>query len=399
MKNRISKFFQHPFFSDHRTLLALWLLLPVFIFLKTFFHAVPDNTYDIFRYVYEHTTQQITLYGEYLGEYTDENHYGPFFSIFVAPFAILPLWVGYALWLITMVMIPYIAIRLSDFSKERQIFILWFCSIEMLNCIFQAQFNGVIAGIILLSFTLVEKERDEWATLCLLVGTFIKLYGIVGLAFFFFSRHKYKFILSLIVWSIVLFCLPMLISSPSYIVSQYKDWYESLTIKNQLNIVSWDQNISLLGIVRRWSGCTTYSDLWVIIPGLLLFAFTYFRFSQWQNRAFRETVCASVMMFVCLFSTGTESYGHIISILGVSIWYTAAPWKRNKLDIALMIFAFILTSMSPSDLFPAYLRKTYVIPYSLKALPISLIWFKLCYEMITNDYAKTSKETSETTMA
>jgi len=389
---QIRHFFHKPFFTDHRTLFALWLLLPIFIFLKTYFHGVPDNTYDIFRYVYEHTFRGVTLYGEYPGEYTDENHYGPFFSIFVAPFAVLPLWVGYALWLVAMTMILYFAIRVSGFSRQRQIFILWFCAVEMLNCIFQAQFNGVIAGVILLSYVLVEKEHDEWATLAMLVGTFIKLYGIVGLAFFFFSRHKTKFIVSFIVWSVVLFCLPMLISSPQYVVSQYVDWYESLSVKNQLNITSWDQNISLLGIVRRWSGCQTYSDLWVIIPGLLLFAATYFRVSQWKHVTFRETVCASVMMFVTLFSTGTESYGHIISMLGVAIWYTAAPWQRSRWDIALLVFAFILTSMSPSDLFPAYLRKTYVIPYSLKALPITIIWFKLCHEMLTKDYAATTQK-------
>jgi len=386
---KIKALLRHPFFSDYRTLLALWLLMPLFILLKTYVHGVPDNTYDIFRYVYEHTVRQLPLYGEYPGEYTDENHYGPFFSVFVAPFAVLPLWVGYGLWLVAMTMVLYLAVRTSGFSRRRQVFILWFCAVEMLNCIFQAQFNGVIAGLLLISYAMVERERDEWATLAMLVGTFIKLYGIVGLAFFFFSRHKVRFVLSFLGWSAVLFCLPMLLSSPQYVVEQYAGWYESLTVKNQLNIVSWDQNISLLGIVRRWTGNTSYSDLWVIVPGLLLFALGYFRVSQWRHVAFRETVAASVMMFVTLFSTGTESYGHIISMLGVAIWYTAAPWTRTRWDVALMVFAFVLTSMSPSDLFPAYLRKTYVIPYSLKALPIALVWLKLCYEMLTKDYAAT----------
>ena len=48
---------------------------------------------------------------------------------------------------------------------------------------------------------------------------------------------------------------------------------------------------------------------------------------------------------------------------------------------------FILSSMSPSDLFPAYLRKEWVQPYALKALPVTLVWLKLCYEMMTKDYA------------
>ena len=71
----------------------------------------------------------------------------------------------------------------------------------------------------------------------------------------------------------------------------------------------------------------------------------------------------------------------------MGIWYVAVPWKRSKWDVALMVFAFILTSMSPSDLFPAFLRKQYVQPYALKALPCILIWGKLMWEMYTKDYA------------
>ena len=47
----------------------------------------------------------------------------------------------------------------------------------------------------------------------------------------------------------------------------------------------------------------------------------------------------------------------------------------------------MLTSLSPSDLFPAYLRREWVQPYALKALPVVLVWLKLCYEMLNKDYA------------
>jgi hypothetical protein len=95
-------------------------------------------------------------------------------------------------------------------------------------------------------------------------------------------------------------------------------------------------------------------------------------------------------MFVVLFSTGSESSGYIIALVGVVIWYTACPWQRTRWDIFLMVFVFILSSLSPSDLFPAFLRKQYVQPYALKALPVVLVWFQLCYEMLTRDYSKTS---------
>ena len=56
------------------------------------------------------------------------------------------------------------------------------------------------------------------------------------------------------------------------------------------------------------------------------------------------------------------------------------------MGLALLIFAFILTSFSPSDLFPKYLRDEFVRPYALKALPCVMIWLKLTYELLTRDY-------------
>ena len=178
----------------------------------------------------------------------------------------------------------------------------------------------------------------------------------------------------------------MLVSSPEYVVGQYQEWFASLIGKNGENQESIAQNISLIGMSHRVSGLS-FSDLWIILPGILLFALPYLRFSQYKHTAFRQTLLASVLMFVVLFSTGSESSGYIIPFVGIVIWYTAAPWQRTRWDIALLVFAFVLSSLSPSDLFPAYLRKEWVQPYALKALPVTLIWLKLCYEMYTKDYA------------
>lgn len=340
----------------------------------------------IFKGVFWHVWNQTSLFIEYPQEYFDVNHYGPLFSLVIAPFAVVPDWLGMILWCVALSLFLYVAIRKSDLTKYQQVFILWFCAHELLTALFMQQFNIAIAAIILLAFFLIEKERDTEAAFFIVLGTLVKLYGILGLAFFFFSKHKCRFVVSLVIWSIVLFALPMLISSPEYIVNQYQEWYYCLIEKNGENLNSLHQNISLLGMVRKISGLMTYSDLWLLIPGTLLFAIPYLRFSQYKNVAFRQTLLASVMMFLVLFSTGSESNGYITPFVGIVIWYTAAPWKRTNWDVALLIFAFVLSSLSPSDLFPAYLRKEWVQPYALKALPVTLIWFKLCYEMYTKDY-------------
>lgn len=275
-----------------------------------------------------------------------------------------------------------------DFSDRKKFFIYLFCVNELLTALFLSQFNIVIAAIILITYFYVDKEQDIMATLCIAIGLLTKVYGVVGLAFFFFSKHKFKFCISFVCWMLLFIILPMLISNPEYIWEQYQEWVQTLIAKNGKNLFAPDENISLLGIIRKVSGCSSYSDLWLIIPGLALFCIPYLRINQYKNKAFRETLLASVMMFVVLFSTGSESYGYIIALIGVVIWYTSSPWQRNKWDIALLIFAFILTSLSPGDLFPRVIREAYVKPYSLKALPVVLIWIKLCYEIITRNYEK-----------
>lgn len=386
------RFFRKPFFSDPRTLLGLWLLLPVISGLMKVHRC---NNFLIFKGVFWHTWHGTPLYEAYPQEYFDVNHYGPLFSVVVAPFAVLPHPLGLFLWLIVMAYLLFLTIRKLPLTWKKQVFIYWFCAHELLTALFMSQFNIIIAAIIIATWYCIEKEKEPWAACLIMLGTFVKLYGIVGLAFFFFSRHKLKFILWGFIWAAVFFVLPMLISSPEYIIGQYKAWYVCLGEKNGENMFSIMQNVSLLGIVRKVTHCASYSDLWLIVPGMILFCLPYLRLKQYKNQAFRYAYLASVMLFVVLFSTGSESSGYITALLGVAIWYVTAPWKRNKWDIGLMVFAFILTSMSPSDLFPAYIRKTFVQPYALKALPCVIIWFKLVYEMLVRDYAPVAVEEKE----
>lgn len=380
---RARRFFHHPFFSDPRTLVGLWLLLGVVSALTKLNKC---NNFLIFKGVFWHAWNQTPLYAPYPEEYFDTNHYGPLFSLVIAPFAVTPHPVGLIMWQVMLALCLYVAVRRMPLRWGGQVFVLWFCAHELLTALFMSQFNIAIAAIVVATWCCVERGREPWAALLIVVGTLVKLYGIVGLTFFLFSRHKMRFAVWLLVWAAVLFVLPMLISSPGYIVEQYREWYASLTAKNAENLFAGGQNISLLGMVRKLSGVATYSDLWLIVPGLALFALPLLRLRQWGHAPFRLTLLASVLMFTVLFSTGSESSSYIIAFVGVALWYVAAPWQRSRWDVALLVLAFVLTSMSPSDLFPAYVRREWVQPYALKALPCVLIWLKLTAEMLTNDY-------------
>lgn len=100
--------------------------------------------------------------------------------------------------------------------------------------------------------------------------------------------------------------------------------------------------------------------LWLILGGLIIFGLPYLRIAQYKYKAFRHALLASVLLFVVLFSTGSfKDPVPIIAFVGVGIWYWSVPGSV-QVGYCTDGFAFILTSFSPSDLFPAYLRKEFV---------------------------------------
>lgn len=371
--------------SDFRVIFAGWLIMALIPWLSRWLRDVFDLDYSIFYHSFWHAWQQMPLYIIYP---EDGNYflYGPLFTVLMAPLAVLPYQLGRLLWMLIITVVPFWSIRKTCFTRYQQVFILWFVAAEAYLCTLDSESNSLILAILIFSFYLIDKEEDRWAALLIALGTTTKLFGIVGLAFLPFSHHKLKLIGWTAAWTAILLVLPMLVFGVDYIAQQYMAWYDVLVHKNDLNQFAAGQNVSLLGIVRKVSGCATYSDLWLMIPGMVLFALPYLRFKQYQHTAFRQTILASVLMFIILFATSSENYGYIIAMTGVAIWYTAAPWKRSKWDVALMVLAFILTSMSSSDLFYKPLWREVIKPYSLKALPMTIIWLKLTYELCKRDY-------------
>lgn len=376
MKNRLT----NPLY-----LAILWIGM---VLVRTFLKSI-DNNYFIFSHSFKHAVDGLSLYAEYPKEYGDLFLYGIPFTAVIAPFAILPPLLGSMLWCLANVMLLFFAIKQLGLERWKFAFVILFCTNELFTSLIAQQYNIAVAGMIILSFALIEKKKDFWAALLIMFGTMTKLYGIVGLAFFFFSKRKWVLIGGLLFWGIFLFLLPMIYSSPEYVMNSYREWAEILLYKNSMNAFCDYTNISFLGMVRKISQAAQYSDLWLIIPGLILFATPYLRINQYQYNRFRLHFLSSVLLFMTLFSTGTENWGYIGCIAGVGIWYVNTPTKNKTpiLNNILLIFCFILTSLSPTDIFPTSVYRSLVVPYALKALPCTLIWFKIIWEQLTQDFS------------
>ncbi|MBB5394478.1 glycosyltransferase family 87 protein [Mucilaginibacter sp. AK015] len=374
-------------------ILSLWFGLSFFAVAKDIVlhpsnKLTTHNNYIIYKHNFLNLINQHTLFGPEPQYYFDLNHYGPVFGLVIAPFAVLPNQAGVIIWAMFLAFILYYAVMQLPLNNSQKFVILLLNVNSIMGSSGNVQVNPLITALVIFSFIFIRKKQDFWAALMIILGTAIKLYGIVGLAFFFFSDNKVKFILSLAFWSVVLFALPMLVSSPAYIIQTYRDWYPDLLAKNAANLTSTRGNVSVMGMITKIFLVKNLSNLLILVPAILVFGASMLRIKYWRNLNYQLLLLASVLIFTIIFSTSSEPPTYVIAFIGVSIWYVILDRPITGYERFLMIFALVLTNFSPSDLFPRYLRVNYVIPYALIALPCLLIWFKIVYEMLTRDFSK-----------
>ena len=386
MLQKIISFFDKPFFKEKKNVIVLWLVVTLVAILPKYIRDKYNN-YLIYKNVFWHVVHQKPLYSEYPTEYFDKNHYGPIFAFIIAPFAVLPDYLGLILWsLVTTIAILW-SVRQLPLKSIQITIILWLCFNEYLIAAQSFQVNAIMVFVIVMAYVFIDKKQDFWSAMLIALGTFIKLYGIVGLAFFFFSKNKPKFILSLAFCSIIFFVAPMLISSPHYIIDRYIEWYVELVHKNGTNVALGSyQDFSVMGVVRRFANDASIPNIPFLLAGLLLFALPYIRIKAYSDKKFQLLLLASVLIFTVIFSSGSESPTYIIAFVGVAIWYVLQPNPKKKWVNMLMVFALILTSFSHTDLFPGYIVENYVRKYSLKAIPCIIIWLVIVYQMLTEKF-------------
>jgi hypothetical protein len=381
LKERIIHFFRKP-----TTPVLFWFGAAVIIAIIQFLQDRYNN-YLIFKGVFYHTWLQRPLYEAYPSEYWDTNHYGPFFSIMIAPFAILPDAIGMVLWSVFNTWLLYKAIKLLPLSQRQHIAILWICFVELTTSQHSLQTNPAIAAWVLLTYIFISKRKEGWAALFILLGFFVKIYGIAALALGSFAKNKWKLILFIFIWCIVLFGLPILLSSTDFLLQSYVDWKNSLTEKNLQNtgfIEGGDmQNMSVMGMISRGFGIPDLSVLSVLIPAAILMLAPLLRFSQYGFQRFQLYYVAAILLSIVLFSTGSESPTYIIAVVGAALFFVLQPRPFSTWILCLLIFMLLITCLSPTDIFPKYIRVNFIRPYSLKALPCFLIWLVVIYQLLT----------------
>lgn len=337
------------------------------------------NNFIIYRNSFFHLINHQNLYGYFPSEQYDEFLYSPSFALLIAPFAILPKYLGVVVWCIFNACCVFGAIqKLPAPYSTGKTFISWFVLVELLTSIQNVQVNPLIAALFLFAFSAFEKKQVALASLCIVLSVYIKVFGILGASLFLIYPEKLKFIAWSIFWSILIMGLPLFVVSPSELITLYQNWFQSLTADHAKNI----EDVSVMRMISGLSGIelSEQSRLFIQLIAVGIFCIKYLRWSAFSNSTFRLYFLSSAMIWSIIFNHAAESSTYIIAILGVAIWYQHS--EQSKLNYTLLAFAFILCCLSPTDIFPQFIRQSYVVPMALKALPCLLIYLKLEYDML-----------------
>ncbi len=354
-------------------ILGLYLIITIIIAVQQYMIGSYNN-YTIFQHSVFHFLNHQNLYLEYPKEYFDLFLYNPSFPILFLPFAYLPTVVGIVIWATFSTWVYFLAIKSLPLPDNSKLLIFYLVIPELNTALSNLQTNILIAAFTVLAFTSLEKGAYKKFAVLPALNFFIKGYGGIAGIFFFLKNPKLKTFYYLVLSFVILGLLPLGFYSFDGLITLYEQWFTCIKSDGSNNI-----GISVMGIVQGLVHNDASKHL-IQIAGAIIFLITFIIVLLKKNyEDVKYYFLANVMIWMVIFNQVAESSTYIIAATGVLIWFASS--KRNWLDIILFSLFLIITVLSPTDLFPKYLRENYVVPYSLKALPCFLVWIKIQFRL------------------
>lgn len=370
--------------SNKRNLIVLVALLTIGVSIQAFIVDKPDykdgkkvyseyNNYTIFERSFHNLLDNKDLYVHYPEYHWDLYKYTPTFSAFFGLFALFPDWLGVSLWnLLNAFVLLFAIYYLPQLNKLEKGLIILIILVDLITSIQNEQSNALIAGLLIFSFGLLENKKYLIATLLLVFSVYIKLFGLVGFALFLLYPKKWKLALYTSLWTIVLFLIPLLFIDYSQYIKLYQSYWKMLTFD-----LSASYGYSIMGWLYAWF-CIDINKYIIVFAGILVFLLPLTRIREYKSYNFRYLILTSILIWIVIFNHKAETSTFIIASAGIALWFISSD--KSIINIALFVGVFILSSLSPTDLIPYYLREELIIPYALNVFPYILIWMKIVYE-------------------
>jgi hypothetical protein len=332
------------------------------------------NNYKIFKTSFFNLIAGNDLYVLYPAAHFDHFKYSPTFALLMAPIAVLPDILGVVVWTLLNVVPLYYAINRLELADKKKALVCWIVLIELITSLQNFQSNGLIAALLVFAFGAFENKKNLWAALLIALAAYIKIFGIVAAVLVVFYPEKLKFMVYMVFWCSALFLLPLLIVPVPQLAFLYESWLQLLNADYAAA-----SSLSVIGILKSWFDLDA-PKIVVQLFGAALLAWPLLKFDLHKEKFFRQLFLSSLLMWIIIFNHKAESPTFVIALTGAALWYVNQELTAGNLS--LLVLALVLTSLSPTDVFPKYLRDHWVAPYSLKALPCVLIWFRIEYQLL-----------------
>jgi hypothetical protein len=193
-----------------------------------------------------------------------------------------------------------------------------------------SQCNALIAALIIMAFVALERGRQIRGYLAIAIGLAIKIFPVAALTLAVFHARKLRGAAIFALWVLVLFLLPLMVTSPSMLMTQYGWWHrvEGSDALLHGSSVMWLLQHALHVDLPNWP---------VQLAGVVVLLLPLLHRDRWADEHFRRLFLTSLLVFVVIFNHQAERPSYIIAATGVAIWY--ADSSREPYRLLLVLFS------------------------------------------------------------
>ncbi len=335
--------------------------------------AHQNNNFLIFRAASLHLLHGSDLYAAYPALHFDFYKYSPTFALLFLPLAVLPFTLSMLLWNAINAGVLYVALGMvlprRGATIARAIVFL-----DMLGSLQNVQSNALVAGLIILSFAAYERRHTVLGSLAAGVGTTIKVFPLAAVSFAVFHPKKLRVALVVVLGMAALLLLPLLVTSPATLLSQYASW-RAIEAEDAL-----ERGFTVMQMVQL-----LFQQHWPNWPQqlggvLLLVAPVLVRRERWSEWTFRLAYLCSVLLFCIIFNHQSESPTFVIGVAGAAIWF-ASLHRPSRLEWGLFVFFVVCTILASSDAMPDAIQRDVFDKYKFKTVPCVVLWIVLQWKL------------------
>ncbi len=346
------------------------------------------NNFLIFKNSFSHLLENTNLYQPYPNEYADLYKYSPTFAFIMVLFNYLPSNLGLVLWNCLNIFVLCGALYLiKSIDPSKKIFLLVYILLELILSVQNSQSNCILAGLTIISFNLLEKGKNNQATFFIALGSFIKIYSIVGCLLLLLYPNKIKSLIYFAMWFIIFLLLPLVVIDVDSLIWQYKNWLVLLSKDEKESI-----GMSLYVFTQYFLPVNFFKLITFLIGTLFLFT-PLLKFKLYSNSLFRLNYLALLMIWLVVFNYKAESPTYAIAMTGVAIWFFTS--KKSKMNFVLLLLTLMFTSIWCTDIIPSSVRDNWSNINQVKSFFPILVFFKLYFDLISQKVENIEIHTSQ----